>query len=157
MHADELREELEGSRRDIREGCRSVDILHYRTAQPWMQRPVQAAFVILVKPSARFEPTTAVSATSALTFYAAAAMPFGYQRIHPVLSTSAAAAEAAVDERTAFASDSDASYCPTLNGLLMKHSVQYRMNKEDELNRKLQLLADSYGEEGSEGEEGEES
>ena len=156
MNADELQEELEGSRRDIREGCRSVDILHYRTAQPWMHQPVQAAFVILVKQSARFVPSPAVLATSALTFYAAAAMPFGYQRIHPVLSAGTAVG-AAVDERTVFASDSDDTYYPTLNGVLMKHSAQYRMNKEDELNRKLQLLADAYGERGSEGEEDERS
>ena len=155
MNVDELHAELEGSRRDIREGCHSVDIVHFRTAQPWMQRPVQAAFVVHVKPSARLD---AATAASALTFYAAAAMPFGYQRVHPVLSASAAAeAEAAVDERTVFASDSDDTYYPTLNGVLMKHSAQYRRNKEDELDRKLQLLAHAYGEQGSEGGEDEES
>ena len=156
MNADELREEMEGSKRDIQQACDTVHILYYTTHQPWMQRTTQAMFTINVKqhnqPSS--SPST-IPTTSPLLVYAAAAMPHGYQRIHPAAATDGAenAVLTIVNERTVFVYDSDAACFPTLNGLLMRHCAQYKENKEQELASKLQLLAATYGEDVKESDE----
>ena len=149
MNVDELHEEMEGSKRDIQEACDSVDIVYYHTTQPWMQQPIQAAFVIHIKHPTSSSCTLPTVPVSPLTLYAAAAMPHGYQRIH--LATSDSAGAKAINERTAFTYDSDATYYPTLNGVMMTHSGQYRSNKEDEMTRKLQLLAVAHGDDDGDG------
>lgn len=149
MNAVELREEMEGSKLDIREACESVNIHYYHATQPWMQQPVQAAFIIHIKPSTLSSPAPPTTTVPPLLLYAGAAMPHGYRRIH---LTAGSPGEAVV-ESTAFSYDGDATCYPTLNGLLMRHSVQYRHNKEDELTRKLTLLAAAPADEGD-GDEG---
>ena len=149
MNVDELHDEMEGSKRDIQEACDSVHIMYYHTTQPWMQRQyVQAALVIHIKHPARPSSATPTTPASPLVLYAAATMPHGYQRIHPPAGH--IRASGVVDESTVFTYGSDATYYPTLNGLLMTHSEQYRVNKEGELARKLQLLAAAHGDEDAE-------
>ena len=146
MNAHELRDEMEGSVRDIQAACTAVTITYHTTQQPWMTHNTQATFTVHIKPPVH--PTTPITTpppsnpAPPLTIYAAAAMPHGYQRIHPAAGTDE---HACVDERTVFVYDVDGVCYPTLNALLMRHCGQYRANKEDELTRKLQLLADVHG------------
>ena len=145
MNADELRDEMEGSARDIQAACTAVTITYHATQQPWMQRSTQATFAITIKPPTHHtvNTTTAQPTTHSppLTVYAAAAMLHGYQRIHPA---AVADGHAVVDERTVFVYDVDGTCYPTLNALLMRHSGQYRANKEEELTRKLHMLVTAH-------------
>ena len=157
MNVDELHEEMEGSKRDIQAACDSVHVLYYRTPQPWMHQPTQAAFIIHIThpthPSSTTPTTTTTAVPPPAVFYAAAVMPHGYQRIHRVVSGGDGAV---IGESTAFKYDEDVVHYPTLNGLMMRHSGQYKTNKENELATKLQALAASHGQREEEEEEEEE-
>jgi len=124
----ELREESDGSQRDVAAACSKVEYKIHHQRESWMgEKTIQLTFEIHVRTNDNDNENS-----SSQIFYCGLELPHGWIQLtrdnnssYQILSTSV----------------NETNHSSTLNGLMMKISPQYKENKENELFQRLQSLA----------------
>jgi len=163
MQNRELIKECEASKKDVLEGCQSVNIHYYSDHQEWMNDyHIQAVFQIIIRP----KPTTTTGGrmitSDSNIIYVGCHMPHGYIRLSSTISAANCSSDIGDDSNVVSGKIFDAGkllissecyYYPSLNSLLMDISLDYMYHKEQELSGKLEILRKSQSEQSSNNEE----